>query len=181
MPKKLLERYLPSKRTLAGHRHLGFLAEHLRRSEIWRLTHRSVAGGVAVGLFVAFLPIPFQMVLAAAAALFLRVNVPVALLAVWVTNPFTLTPIGYLAYRTGSWILDTPSVAKVPDETTLQWLMSQTARVWKPLLVGGLVLGTTASALGYLAVRIGWRLHVAYRWRRRGGAGETSARVDERA
>lgn len=176
MPKKFLERYLPSKKTLARHRHLGFLAAHLRRSELWRLTRRSVAGGMAVGLFVAFLPIPLQMVLAAAVALAIRVNVPVALLAVWVTNPFTLTPIGYLAYRTGTWLLDTPGVATVPDETTFQWLMSQTARVWRPLLVGGLVLGTVASVLGYVAVRVAWRLHVAYRWRRRSGA--DSPRMD---
>ena len=54
-----------------------------------------------MGLFIAFMPIPGHMIVAIMAALLLRVNIPVAAMAVWVTNPLTVVPIFYLAYRLG--------------------------------------------------------------------------------
>lgn len=43
--------------------------------------------GLAVGAFYAFVPFPWQMLLAAITALWLRFNLPVAVAMVWITNP----------------------------------------------------------------------------------------------
>lgn len=54
----------------------------------------AIALGVAIGVFVAFLPlVGFQTVIAIAAAALLRANKVVCVPVVWITNPVTFGPI----------------------------------------------------------------------------------------
>jgi uncharacterized protein (DUF2062 family) len=46
-----------------------------------------------VGLFCAFIPVPFQMLLAAPSAIIFSANLPVSIALVWITNPITMPPI----------------------------------------------------------------------------------------
>ncbi len=46
-------------------------------------------------------------------------------------------------------------------------LFDWTLSLGKPLLVGLFALALTLAALGYLVVRIGWRVHVTLAWRAR--------------
>lgn len=57
--------------------------------ELWHPCRETVAAGLGTGLFVAMLPIPGQMILAAFGAMRLRANVAIAIAACWVTNPAT--------------------------------------------------------------------------------------------
>lgn len=57
--------------------------------ELWHPCRESVASGLGIGLFVAMLPIPGQMILAALGAMKMRANVAIAIAACWVTNPAT--------------------------------------------------------------------------------------------
>ena len=57
--------------------------------ELWYPCRESVASGLGIGLFVAMLPIPGQMILAALSAMKIRANVTIAIAACWVTNPAT--------------------------------------------------------------------------------------------
>ena len=83
-----LRRRLPARESVQ--RQLSFLGERLHDPELWHLTRHSTAGGLSVGLFMAFMPIPFQMLLAAPAAILLRVNLPIAAVSVWISNPLTM-------------------------------------------------------------------------------------------
>ena len=51
---------------------------------------------------MAFLPVPFQMVLAALGALWRRVNLPLAVALICITNPLTMAPAFYLCYKVGA-------------------------------------------------------------------------------
>lgn len=76
-------------------------------SNLWKVNKRSVVGGLALGLFVAFMPtIGIQMVLAAFGAICFKVNLPIALAACWVTNPLTALPIYLAEWRLGRYLLD---------------------------------------------------------------------------
>jgi hypothetical protein len=93
MPRRLLRRYLPDHRRIREHRHLQFFGDRLHDPNLWHLNRRSVAGAMGVGVFVALLPTLGQMAVAAAAAIWLRVNLPLAVAMVWITNPLTMPPI----------------------------------------------------------------------------------------
>ena len=162
MPKKLIKKWFPAYESVRGHRALEMLGPRLRAPDLWHLNRRSVAGAFAVGLFVAFLPIPMQMLLAAAIAIWLRVNLPISVLLVWISNPLTMPPIFYTAYRIGRWILDEPR-RSLRVEMTMDWLTGDLLTIWKPLLTGSLVLAVSASAIGYLVIRVLWWFSVRER------------------
>ncbi|MFP3345629.1 DUF2062 domain-containing protein, partial [Halomonas sp. SIMBA_159] len=65
-------------------------------------------GAFAVGLFFAWMPIPFQMVASAAVAIPMRVNLPLSVSLVWLTNPLTMPVLFYLSYLVGCVVLRTP-------------------------------------------------------------------------
>ncbi|WP_241973607.1 DUF2062 domain-containing protein [Aliidiomarina shirensis] len=135
-------------------------------TNLWHLNRRSAAGGFAVGVFFAFMPVPFQMLLAAAAAILFAVNLPLAVALVWISNPLTLTPMLYASYRIGSFLLNR-SPHPFHFELSWAWFESSIYTVVPPLLLGSLVLGSFAAAITYVLVRRIWRQAVQAAWNER--------------
>ncbi len=133
---------------------------------VWHLNRRSVAGGVAVGLFVSWIPIPLQMLLAAVLAAVLRVHVPVSVVMVWFTNPLTFAPLLYAAWRSGSMILGKPVFAD-PLNFSTQSLLTHAGAAWPTLLTGMLFCASVSAVLGFTATLLIWRIHAIRRWRQR--------------
>lgn len=166
MPRHLIKRYTPDPAVLKEHKHLRHLGEWLHDENLWHLNRRSVSGGVAAGLFWAMIPIPMQMLAAAFTAVVFRINLPISVVLVWLTNPITMPPIFYVSYLVGTWILGTP-----PDagefQMSLEWITTELNAIWKPLYLGGLVLGVVLGTLGYCVMRLYWRWHVISKYRSR--------------
>jgi uncharacterized protein len=162
MTKSLIKKWFPAYESVRGHRALEVLGPGLRAPDLWHLNRRSVAGAFAVGLFVAFLPIPMQMLTAAAIAIWVRVNLPVSVLLVWVSNPLTIPPLAYTAYTIGRWILDEPR-RSFRVELSMEWFTGDLLTIWKPLVTGSLVLAVLASVIGYLTIRVVWWFSVVER------------------
>ncbi|MGB1260974.1 MAG: DUF2062 domain-containing protein, partial [Akkermansiaceae bacterium] len=80
------------------------LTRPLFSRDLWQPCRFTIAGGLSIGLFCAMLPIPFQMLLAALASMRARVNIPIAMAACWVSNPFTQIWIWLSQERLGDWI-----------------------------------------------------------------------------
>jgi len=138
----------------------------LHENNLWHLNRRSVTVAVAIGLFIAFVPIPLQMVVAAVFAIWLKANLPIAVSLVWITNPITFAPVFIFAYQLGHWLLDLPP-SGLHFELSFSWLMKEMDRIWKPLLLGSGILAMTASSVGYMVTNIMWRMHVIRRWKER--------------
>lgn len=184
MARKFFQRYLPEAHHVRRHRTLRrVFGELLHDPNLWHLNRRSAAGAMAVGVFCAFVPAPGQMLLAAALAILCRVNLPMSVALVWLTNPITIPPVFYVTYRIGAWLLGRDGPA--PDfEMSLEWLEAEFDHIWAPLLLGSLLTGTVAAALGYAAVRGFWRWHVLRAWRhrrQRHRGAEAPSRPDQRS
>jgi len=135
-------------------------------TNLWHLNRRSAAGAFAVGVFFAFMPVPFQMLLAAAAAILLGVNLPLAVAMVWISNPLTLTPMLYASYRLGAFLLNKPPQPFI-FELSLAWFQSSISTIVPKLLVGSLILGSLSAGLTYFLVRKIWRQAVQNAWNQR--------------
>jgi len=166
MPRKLLKRFLPDPQTIRNRKELRFLGRLLDDPYLLHLNRRSVAGAAASGLFVAFLPTPGQMLIAAALAIMVRANLPLAVMTVWITNPITMPPIFYSCYRLGLWLLGRP-VPGAGFQPSLEWFWEQLNSIWQPFLLGCFVVGTIAAVTAFLAVHLLWRLHVVRAHKRR--------------
>ncbi|MGN2391924.1 DUF2062 domain-containing protein [Pelomicrobium sp. G1] len=176
MPRKYFRKYLPTLESVKGNRFLSVFGKTLHHHNLWHLHRRSVAGGVAVGLFSGLIPGPFQMLVAAILAAILRVNLPVALLATLYTNPFTIVPLYLAAYKLGTLVtgggnralpLEPLEFGHVPFKEWIPALVDWTASLGKPLLIGLPMLAVLLAGLGYFAVLGSWRLYYSIQWRRR--------------
>ena len=160
MPKRFLKRYMPKDHDIRNHKHMRFFGKLLHDPNIWHLNRRSVSGAFSIGLFMAMVPVPFQMVLAAAAAIPCRVNLPISVGLVWITNPLTMPAIFYAAYKVGEWVL--PNAVVLPENTEFswEWVSSSLGEIWAPFLLGCFILGVTLAILGNLTIRLFWRIHL---------------------
>ena len=166
MSRKLLRRYLPDPSKVTENPALRPVSKWLKNPEIWHMHRRSVAGATFIGLFCAFIPAPFQMLIAAALAIISRCNLPVAVVLVWVSNPITIPPLFYFTYRLGAWLLNM-EVEVDGIELSWDWLTANLANIGNPLIFGSLLCGWVAGVTGFIVVRVSWRLHVIRRWRER--------------
>lgn len=169
MPKKWIQRVL-LRRGARAHSRLSVLGGLLDKENLWHVNRRSVATACATGSFCAFIPVPFQMLIAALAAIVLRGNVAIAALLVWITNPLTMGPIFYTCYQIGQTILGA-SFVPFEYEMSLAWLADGLRQVWQPLLLGCLIAGSASAIASYTLVRLLWRLQIiSQRQKRRDGA-----------
>ncbi|MFT5453057.1 MAG: hypothetical protein ACI9N9_002556 [Enterobacterales bacterium] len=166
MPKHFIKRISPDPSKLKEHKYLRFFGVLLHNPNLWHLNRRSISGAVAVGIFCAFIPVPFQMVIAAAAAIFFHVNLPVSVLMVWLSNPLTMPPLFYGCYLLGAWLLGTPAQA-FSFELSWTWLSESLFHIWQPFLFGCLIAGIVFSSLGYFGMRVFWRVVMVNKWNSR--------------
>lgn len=173
MAKHLIKQITPDHETIRNHKHLKVFGSLLHDANLWHLNRRSAAGAFAVGLFVAFVPIPFQMLLAAAVAIVFRVNLPLSVALVWVSNPVTIPPMFYFAYLAGTVFIGQPSQT-LEFELSGDWLLGSLGAIWEPLLLGCLICGSVCAATGYFAIRGLWRWHVIQHLKQRRSRVQTS-------
>ncbi len=166
MPRNFLGRLLPKAHEVRRDRSLRLFGKLLHQPNLWHLNRYSVAGAVSIGLFIAFIPVPAQMLLAGAAAIAFGCNLPVAVAAVWVSNPLTFPFMFFAAYRTGAWLLDYPAHS-VEFALSIDWLRTEIGAIWEPLLLGSIVLGAVCALGGNVAIRVAWRIVVMRHWRSR--------------
>ena len=166
MPRKFLKKYSPSKKTLKENKALSCLGDNIHQPSLWHLNRRSVAKAFAIGLFCAWIPTPMQTLMAAALAIYYRANLPLSVVVVFVTNPITIPPMFYSAYKLGSFLLgiDTESVSM---DLSWQWFTTVLGDIWQPLLFGSLILAIISSALGYVVTNLLWRKNTKGRWKDR--------------
>jgi len=166
MPKNFFKKYMPDPHKIREHKHLKAFGTLLHDPNLWHFNRRSVAGAFSLGLFNAFVPVPFQMLLSAVGAIFFRVNLPIAVGTVWITNPVTIPPMFYFTYTVGIWILGAPEKS-FEFELSYQWLSAELLAIWQPFLLGCFVTGAISALIGYVSIRGLWRLQVVNHMKRR--------------
>lgn len=163
MVKKYIQRFLPDQNKLKQGWYLRIFGRFSQHSNLWHLNRRSASGAVAVGLFIAFLPLPGQMLMAAGLAILFRVHLPTSVALVWITNPITITPVMYAAYKVGVSLLGKPT-APFSFEWTFEWLFHSFTTALPPILIGSLIFSVVSATMGYIVTRILWRLLVQNAW-----------------
>ena len=105
-----------------------------------------------------------HFVVATFLAVFVRANIPAALVATFVGFPVVYVGIVALAYKIGTWLLHVDaSTTMQPISESMQvtqadhLLLQLTGQQFLDTAFGLLVIGTVLSSSGYLITRFGWR------------------------
>jgi uncharacterized protein (DUF2062 family) len=134
-----------------------FIKKYNVAPEFLSTNKKMVSKAVLVGLFIAFIPMPMQMLAVLAVTPFVRFNVPIALAMCWLSNPFTMPPMYYMEYLTGSFFLGSDPLEV---ELTLEWFSTNIDDIFLSLYVGTAFFSLLGSLSGYWLVNHFWKASV---------------------
>ncbi len=158
--KKRFKKITPSKAWLENHKVLKPVAGWLGEPKIWHFNRRAIALGTAIGFFFGSLPIAGQMLLSAIVAIVTRANMPIAVVATWISNPVTMPFFFTANYYFGAWLLQRPALQLQEMDWSLQSLLQLGGEILVPLFFGSIVVSVILSITSYIVIRILWRLHI---------------------
>ncbi|MDT7928421.1 DUF2062 domain-containing protein [Tepidimonas sp.] len=191
--KDLVLSLLPSRERLQGMRWLRWLSPYLHHPRLWHLNRKGLALGLALGVFFGLLIPLGQIPASATLAVLLRANLPAAVASTFVTNPVTIGPVYYGAFKLGAWVLQSepgPGVTTGPEgiilatpgasmESTVDdgahrpwWAWAADLWHWisgigKPLAVGLAIVASVSGIVVYVLVNVLWVWKVRLTRRRR--------------
>lgn len=152
MPRAKLRKLLPTHEKIKDQKILKIFGKLLYKREIWSLSRRKVLGGVFIGVFVAFIPMPFQMLLVAFLAIILNVNLPITILLVWITNPLTMPFIYYFEYELGNMVLN----VKDPIKFSFETMNENINEIALSLYTGTAITSTVLAFLSVFVLNLVW-------------------------
>lgn len=162
MPKKFFKRYSPNPQRIKDTPGMGILGKHLHQPNLWHFNRHSIAKAFAIGLFCMWFPFPFQSVIAAVSAIYLRANLALSVALVFITNPITIPPMFYFAYQLGNLVLGRNSM-DFNIELNWEWMTKSLVMIWEPLFLGCFLMALFSSMLGYLGIKLLWRYNIRAR------------------
>jgi uncharacterized protein (DUF2062 family) len=127
----------------------------------------AIAGGLAIGVVVAFTPtIGFQTLLSLGIATLFNANRPISVVPALITNPVTIPPLYAFTYYLGSFFWQGPEVAVVARamrdavselgsldalalRAQLEIFLGLGVDVFVPMMIGGLLVGGLAAGVAY--------------------------------
>ncbi len=131
-----------------------FIKKYKIPREYLSTNRRMISKAVFIGLFIAFIPMPMQMLAVLALMPFFKFNVPIALAMCWFSNPFTMPPMYYMEYVTGSFLLGSEPIEV---QMTLSWFSENIDNICIDLYVGTLFYSIVGASLGYWLVNHFWK------------------------
>lgn len=152
MPRRQLKKFLPTHEKIKKQKYLKIFGNFLNKREIWSLNRKKVVVGVLIGIFVSFLPMPFQMVLSAFLAIIFSANLAISVVLVFISNPITMPPLFYLEYELGNLILK----PEVIIEFNFDSMYDNFDQIAISLWTGALVLGVFSSVICAIVVNFLW-------------------------
>ncbi len=127
-------------------------------TEFMAVNRKMVSRAMLVGFFIAFIPMPFQMVAVLAFLPFFRFNALIGMAIVWITNPFTMPFIYYIEYITGNALLMRKGIGNV--ELSMTWFSDNLDNIFVPLYTGALFYSVISALLFYYLINWLWIVSV---------------------
>ena len=130
-----------------------FLIKHNIPQVYLSKSREMVTKSFLIGLFVALLPIPMQMLVIVILMKFYKFNLPVAIVLCWVTNPITMPFIYYIEYVVGAFLLN---IEIETIQMSLEWFNNNFKDIFIPLYFGSFVIATVVSVAVYFSINFLW-------------------------
>ena len=161
MPRRFFKKFAFKRHHIAKQWFMTPFRHLLHDHRLWGIRRRWVVPAFAIGLFIAFMPFSGHTLAAALLALALRVNIPVAAVSTWVSNPADHVP----ACTTSriAWVrpCSAGNCSRSPSKCRWDWVTHTFVNIWQPMLLGSVLSGAAAAVVGYVTLDFLWRLSLA--------------------
>ena len=131
-----------------------FIKKYKVPPEYLSTSRKMVVRALTLGIFIAFIPMPMQMAAILAFMPLFKFNVPLGLAMCWLSNPFTMPPMYYMEYLTGSFFL---GVEPERVQMTLEWFSNNLDNIFIPLYTGALFYSVVGASLIYWIINHFWK------------------------
>jgi uncharacterized protein (DUF2062 family) len=165
MSKKLFRKFIPNPSALKDDASLARIRHLLEEPNLWHINRRSVSRGFLIGIFMAMIPLPMQMLGAALLAIACRGNLPIAVALTWITNPFTTPFVLFISYKLGEFVLGRED--NIILDFSIEAIKHDIWLIGPPLATGIMINAIVFSIISYYVVQWVWRLHAVYKWNQR--------------
>ncbi|MEA1920149.1 MAG: DUF2062 domain-containing protein [Campylobacterota bacterium] len=146
------------KKTKQSHKFKDYIEKYNISTEFLNVNRKMVSRAMLVGFFIAFIPMPLQMVAVLAVLPFFKFNALIGIAIVWITNPVTMPMIYYVEYITGNALLMQESLQGI--EISVDWFLEHLDDIFIPLYVGALFYSTVSAIFFYYLVNWLWIVSV---------------------
>lgn len=160
MPRRFFRKFAVKRNAFGRQWYIAPFRPWLQDERLWGIRRRTVVPAFALGVFIAFQPVPGHTLIALAMAILLRVNIPVAVLSCWLSNPITVGGMLYAGYELGRRLLDLEP-QRMAFDLSWEWFTHTLLANWQPLVLGCLLLGAICAATAYMALDVLWRYSIA--------------------
>jgi uncharacterized protein (DUF2062 family) len=127
-----------------------FIEKYKISREFLSINRKTVTRALLVGIFIAFIPMPMQMLAVLAVLPFFKFNVPIAISMVWLSNPVTMPFMYYIEYLTGNFLLMKKGIKSV--ELSMEWFQTNFDDIFIPLYFGAFFYSFVVSiAIFYIS------------------------------
>ena len=179
MPRRFFKRALPDPHKIQNASYMRPLKSFTTNRQLWITKRRNVVWGLAIGVFCGFQPIPAHFMLAVILAIWLKANLPMAVVVTLFNNPLTMFPVYFLGYKVGTVILGAPEIDAPPDEGRIEWIQNLLSNNWQPFYFGCFVTGLFLAIVSSLGLNEFWKWRVLRRRKRRLLRTDHSARLEQ--
>jgi|SaaInlLV_10m_DNA_3_1039740.scaffolds.fasta_scaffold00904_2 hypothetical protein len=151
MPRKIFKKISPPKEKIENLPFFYKIKDEYKKN-IFSLRKFAVAKAFFFGLFFAFIPMPFQMVVVLFTSILFKHNLPISILLVWITNPFTMPFIFGLEYYLGAILLNHELLI-----FSMNLLENSIDNIFIDLYFGAIIISSIFSSIGYFIVINYWK------------------------
>jgi uncharacterized protein len=169
---------LPDKKAMSSKWWGKMLGQTILQPRLWHISRRSLAGGLALGIFIAFTPtLGAHFILACLGSLVFRVNLPAAVVATFVMNPVTIPPFYYICFKLGDYLVHLLPEYHYPDVTDPVSFGKGVWHKYKILWVGSLVMASFAACFTYVVTMVLYGMDIRSKRRKKLQARKTQTNI----
>lgn len=154
MPKKIIKKIMPDK----NNKLLKMFGDKIS-PELFTANRKKILLSVFIGVFISFLPIPFQMGIIGFFAILLKVNLPIAVILAWISNPLTMPVIFFAEYKLGSFIINGTPLFEFSNMVN-DFSLDKIHHYLMEMFLGAFIFGAFFGILSVLIVSLIWKFYV---------------------
>lgn len=151
---------------LENNKYIAKFGSFVHAKNLWTFNRHSIIWGITIGIMCAWIPMPFHTTIAIAFGILIDCNIPLITLSIWISNPFTMPFMYYIAYRLGEAIMHWPP-SDHAFHPSIKDLVDALHTIWQPLLLGCAICSLCCGVIVYTLLNLCWNTKLVQRfWRK---------------